>query len=812
MKRKILLIDVSSLVYRAFFALPFMASKDGMPTNALYGFINMYNAAVRQIAPDVVIACFDSKEETIRKKEYADYKSQRRQMPDEFFIQLPFVEEFLNLSGALCARAPGYEADDIIASFCRESDTNTYYVLSSDKDMMQLVSDESGVFLCSYKSGKINLIGEKDVQEKFGVYPGQIVDFLALVGDSSDNIQGVKGIGKKTAQNLLKNYKTIDGIFSHIEEITPKRIRDSLLSSKELIERNIGLIKLNTDVPVPEIPNSLKYDITGLKAFFQRFGFKSLISRLDKDRQENKDIVSYVPLRDSSRLAGRAVAISKRDNGHWALFVKGSKELYEAPAGVVKELLSNLDVEKLICDQGDWIGEFNPHSIAGSVIPLGVALNLANIGETGNSDYLLQSAFDLYDKALNQMDRRMIEFFKEVDVPLFLCLLKMRNSGVEIDKKQMESLFDDLEEEQSNIIKRIFSVVGYEFNLNSPKQLANVLFNDRNLPIIKKGRSHPSTSEDVLKKLALLDELPKLILDYRHVNKLISAYIKPLLSSIEKDGRIHCKFSQISTQTGRLTAVEPNLQTIPIRSEWGKKLRKAFISRFSNGYILSADYSQIELRVLAHMSRDKALMDAFRNALDVHKQTAALILNREIDEITPEDRDLAKRVNFGIIYGMSAYGLSEQAAIPVDVAREFIDLYFEKFSGVKEFIDKTVANAQINGYVETMFGRRRYLPELSAKAHSVIEFGKRAAVNTVIQGSAAEIIKKAMVAIDRGLLDRAVLALQIHDELLLDVEENILDRTARFVKKEMEQAVELSVPLVVNVKAGKNWLELEQVL
>ncbi len=807
--RKILLLDVSSLSYRAFFALPFMASIDGIPTNALYGFVNMYNAALRNIRPNVVVACFDSKEETFRRGLYEDYKAQRREMPDDFYKQLPFIEEFLRISGAMCVAMPGYEADDIIASFCAGAEGgDEYYILSSDKDLMQLVDKDKKVFFCSYKGGKLDVFSTEEVFGKFGVWPGQMVDYLSLLGDSSDNIKGVKGIGKKTARRLLSSYGSVDGILRNINEVSPKRIAEALRQSKGLIERNKTLIALKTDLPVPGPLRETSPDTDLLRRFYKRFGFRSLLQKLDLNAENSAfEKGAYWLSGDMlSVFSNKELALGK-----WKgeFFACDGKNAYSLGLRVLKDIFKEPSIVKIVADEGDWLDALDLGQINGEVIPALVLFDLCSNGNKSFPPERCDEIFGELRRCEDSLPEEAARFFKEVDIPLFLILAHMRQAGVKVDRGLLSRLLKELSEGQSKIVANIYEEVGFEFNLNSPKQLADVLFNKLNLPVIKKGRSHPSTSEEVLRKLAPLSFVVDEILKYRQLNKLITAYLKPLLSSSQKDGKIHCRFSQIKTQTGRLTAVDPNLQTIPVRSKWGKELRRAFVSRFLNGYIVSADYSQIELRVLAHISRDAGLLEAFNNGLDVHRQTAARILDKDIDDVSEEDRDLAKRVNFGIIYGISAYGLAEETGLPPDMARSFIEKYFNRFSGVREFIDKTIAKAKIDGFVTTMFGRRRFLPELSSKVHSVVEFGKRAAVNTVVQGTAAEIIKIAMVKVYDFLNEDMLLVLQIHDELLLDVKEDALRKAREIVKREMESAVKLDVPLIVDVKAGPNWLDVK---
>ena len=801
MKKKIVLIDVSSLIYRSYFALPYMSTSTGQAVNAVYGFINMYWALDRQLSPDSVIACFDSKEKTFREEILPDYKAQRQAMPDDFYPQIDLVEEFLRCVGAVILKMAGYEADDLIASAIKEIDGETvFYIVSSDKDLSQLVSDN--VFLCRSRrsSSDMQILDRDGVKEAFGVYPEQIVDFLSLVGDASDNIKGVSGVGQKTAASLLDRHKSLEGIFENIESIKKDRLRQALLDERETLLRNKRLIKVKDDIALDLTRDSLNRgkDLDCLYNFYRRLEFESLIKKQFPEKAKMEDEALFA---DSSTLKGDKcvdfILIAPDEDSARVVWPDGRLE--SLSNAELKELLSS-DKRKLIIERLPFSFERVENALPAAMIEISTNRRLPK-------DIPLKSKWEALVSMYCSLDDSIRSALWDIDAKVYAVLLKMELAGLRLDRELLLRLSDEVMDEIESLEDRIADIVGERINLNSPKQLSFLLYEKLGLPVLKKGRSHPSTNEAVLKKLLPMHNVVKYILDYRELNKIYTGYVIPLLSGIKEDGKIYTEFSLVNTRTGRITAVKPNLQTVPIRSKWGKRIREAFISRYG-GYIVSADYSQIELRVLAHLSQDKNLLESFWEGSDIHSLTASRLFGKPVSEISAKERDIAKRVNFGIVYGITPRGLADDLGIDFDLAAGFIRQYFEIYPGVREFIDATISKARIDGYVRTLFGHIRYIPEINSRVRHIREFGLRAAVNTVIQGTAADIIKLAMIRIDRFMAGlKARMVLQIHDELLFDCPEEELETLKVMVRREMGSVGDFSVPLVVDVSWGRNWLE-----
>ncbi len=801
MKKKIGLIDVSSLIYRSYFALPYMSTSTGEAVNAVYGFVNMYWAVDRQLSLDAAIACFDSKEKTFREDILPDYKAQRQAMPDDFYPQIDLVEEFLGCVGAVCLKVAGYEADDLIASAIKEIDgESVFYIVSSDKDLSQLVSDN--VFLCRSRrsSSDMQILDREGVKKTFGVYPEQMVDFLSLVGDTSDNIKGVSGVGQKTAASLLDRYKTLEGIFENIDDIKKDRLRQALLDQKEMLLRNKRLIKVRDDInlDLDRISLDREIDADCLYGFYRRLEFESLIKKQFPDKMTKElenSIGSKIPLKDT-KCVDFIFVVPDKDG---AAVVWPDGRVDNVLNGELKDLLSS-NQRKLIADRLTHQFDRVKNSLPVAMIELATNRRLPK-------DVPLKSKWEALISVYCSLDDSIKSALWDIDAKVYGVLLKMESAGLRLDKESLLRLSDEVMDEIESLENSIADIVGERINLNSPKQLAFLLYEKLGLPVLKKGKNHPSTNEAVLKKLLPMHNVVKYILDYRELNKIYTGYIIPLLSGIKEDGKIYAEFSLVNTRTGRITAVKPNLQTVPIRSKWGKRIREAFISRYS-GYIVSADYSQIELRVLAHLSQDKNLLESFWRGSDIHILTASRLFGKPVSEISARERDIAKRVNFGIIYGITPRGLAGDLGIDFDSATKFIRQYFEIYPAVREFIDATISRAKIDGYVKTYFGHIRHIPEINSRVKHIREFGLRAAVNTVIQGTAADIIKLAMIRIDKAMTGlEAKMVLQIHDELLFDCPEDELETLKVIVRREMESVGDFSVPLVVDVSWGRNWLE-----
>ncbi len=821
--KKILLVDISSLIFRAYFALPFMSNSKGQPTNAIYGFVNMFWMVKKKIPADLIIACGDCREKTFREELFPAYKAQRQQMPDEFYSQLPFIERFLEICGVPLIKVAGYEADDVIASIISQMPKGyKFYILTSDKDLLQLVGDN--VVVCNYHRGNLVIFDKQKVKEKYGVWPEQFVDFLSIVGDNSDNIVGVKGIGPKTATKLLNKYYDVEELFLSIDQL-PLKIKKSLLDSKEQIFLNKHLIKVKDDLPLSLnlLPKENHIDQENLYKFYEELEFSSLIKRQFADSnsfstQDNYDkhltLHNYLPDFDCLNCEDIKFCFILMTDKELFLTFDGENIYFESLYRCDLKKCLNLSVKKIVLSKLKSMEEINSSFV--NLIPLDLFLHISNcslpvdliLKKYKEGSVICAVLFNQIRTIYQQLPSQLLRLLWDIEAKVFEVTSYMSRVGVKLDREFLVQLLDQIQEQIDKVEQEIFQLLGCKINLNSPKQLSFMLFEKLRLPVIKKAKNYPSTNEQVLRKLRSAHPVIDKILFYRELNKIVTAYINPLLSLTENSDKIYTKFSLINTQTGRITAIEPNLQTIPIRSEWGKKIRQAFVSRFDEGYIVSGDYSQIELRVLAHITGEDNLILAFNKDQDIHKLTAAKLFDKPLSEVTEQERDIAKRVNFGIVYGITPQGLVEDIGLDYVSAKRFIELYFQMYPKVKEFIDTTISKAKIDGFVKTMFGRIRYLPELKSRIKHIREFGCRAAVNTVIQGSAAEIIKLAMISVYQWIKDKkSKLILQVHDELVFDVESTELEELLAEVKDRMENVVELSVPLKVNIAYGKNWLE-----
>ncbi|NQU19580.1 DNA polymerase I [bacterium] len=853
---RVCLIDAYSLCYRAFFAIKVgLLTSYGQPTNAVYGFINMLNRILTEVKPDYIAICFDVGKPTFREKKFKEYKIHRQPMPDDLKTQIPLIREVISAYNFRMIEKEGFEADDIIATFANKAEEKGLEVIivTSDKDMLQLVDNKINVYN-PYK-GEGLYFNTKEVEEQFGVKPKNIVDLLSLMGDSADNIPGVKGVGEKTAVGLLKEFKDIKGLLKNVDRIKSEKIRSLIADNKEMINlsQELARLPLDLDIDIDLEELGLKEpDYDKLYDIFSRLEFKSLLKSIsDKVTGNNfgKRIDFIEDIKESSDFNQLTSELGKTkifafsfntDQEKLKAFIyTGKKSIYiltnkeELNSVFSDENLNKVGIDiksaKFIFDRFkvNIKEDFFDIMIAAYLLDPArtdyrietLLYDYLKIGPLAKEDVEKKSAVFIYklkevfEKELS--DKNLKNLFYKLETPLIDVLFRIERNGVKIDQKLLNDLSSSFKKKLDKLMQEVFNISKREFNLNSPKQLREVLFVDLKLPVVKKTKTGPSTNEEVLRKLSKKHKIPLLILKYRQIAKLKSTYVDVLPNLCDKrNHRIYSNFLQTGTQTGRLSSNNPNLQNIPIKSELGREIRAAFISTSSKWSLLSCDYSQIELRILAHLSKDKVLLEAFGNNLDIHKATAALIYQVDICDVQEEMRQIAKRVNFGVIYGMSAYGLSKDLDIGLEVAQDFIDTYFLRYPKVKEFINGQIEFARDKGYVSTIMDRRRYLPYINSRNISLRQFSERQAVNAVVQGSAADLIKLAMVNVQHELDKnkmQAKMVIQVHDELVFDFPNPEKSQLIKIVKTGMEEVVKLDAPIKVSLKIGQNWAQMDDI-
>lgn len=854
MSKKILVVlDGNSIINRAFYALPPMITSSGEPTGAIYGFTTMLFKIYQDIKPDHIIAAFDRKAPTFRHLEYKEYKAGRKKMPDELAEQIEPLKKLLAAFNIGILEMDGYEADDIIGTISKNYEGSDIEVLiyTGDRDSLQLVSDYTKVMFTKKGISEIEIYDKNAIKEKYGLSPSGIIDLKGLMGDASDNIPGVAGVGEKTALKLLSEYGTLEGVYENIDSISGKKLKENLEVNRDEAFLSKKLATIDRNVPITidiESISSDKYDPKQVREMFKGFEFKSLIDKLRIS--ESEDVVE-LQLPVLKHYSGDKAVINEiisnkkfnfimEFNGkkleHFIIDgcysvneedVLDFKEVFESET-IMKNTFGAKHVynylqRKGICLSGlDFDFKIAAYLLnptestysANSILEKyeGITINGANSADHHKHLCLFTDKMELIkEKMLEEIKSFGMEaLLKEVELPLVKVLAEMENQGFKVDKEVLGQIGFELSEEIDSLTAQIYDLAGEDFNINSPKQLGVILFEKLSLPVIKKTKTGYSTDAEVLDELSSKHGIVEKILNYRQLVKLKSTYIDGLLSCIFEDDKIHSSFNQTVTATGRISSTEPNLQNIPIKLEQGRRIRKAFIPDFENYMILSADYSQIELRVLAHISEDENLIDAFKNNQDIHRRTASEILGIPMEQVTSLERSRAKAINFGIVYGLSDYGLSRDIKIPIKEAKRYIDNYFERYMGVKDYLDSAIKEGKNNGYVKTLMNRLRYIPEINSSNRNVKMLGERLAMNTPIQGTAADIIKIAMVKVasrikTEGLKSRLIL--QVHDELVLEVEKNEFEIVKALVIDEMENAVALKVPLIVDVKWGKNWYE-----
>lgn len=840
--RRLYLIDATAFCYRAFYAIRGLSTSFGQPTGAIYGFINMLNKILKDKQPPFLAVCFDVSKDTFRKKKFAEYKLKRPPMPEGLSSQMPFIKDVISAYGLAMYELEGYEADDIIATLVSKARAEglTVTIVSSDKDILQLIDEDTVVF-SPYKDEGL-IYDAKKVQERFGVGPSQITDIIALMGDDVDNIPGVPGIGEKTAVELIKDFGSLDNLLGNIDKIENNK-------TKEAIQDNIKQIKLSRELAVLDENLELDFSLDKLKIgkpdtqqlyrLFKYFEFKSLLKSLETQ----DDILPQINIEkikpgnlENLNIGNNELYLYGENPGDLVFYANDKFFKFDTAEAAFRNILSGPKTRKISHDlkkikislakeKIDLSGLFFDTMVAAYLLnPSKPEYTLSDVAW----DYLgkvpsakpidSQSAVDLILKLKPRLEKELKEksligLFNDIEMPLIEVLAQMELNGIQLDLKVLKELSADTEKRLIKLIEDIYALCGCQFNINSPKQLRDVLFEKLKLPVIKKTKTGPSTDEEVLTKLAKQHKLPALLLEYRQLMKLKTTYIDTLPDLVNPaTGRVHSSFNQAATETGRLSSTRPNLQNIPIKTDIGKNIRRAIVAYAADHRLLSCDYSQIELRILAHLSNDENLISAFKAGKDIHNATASLIYGMEENNITGSMRELAKRVNFGIVYGLSSYGLARDLGISLEEAQQFIDAYFLRYPQVKLYIQEQIARAKEDGFATTILGRKRYIPEIDNKNQGIRQFAERQAVNTPIQGSAADMIKLAMIKIHNQIRDRGLetkMIIQIHDELLFDVPTQELDTTVNLVKESMENVLKLTVPIKAEVKIGRNWLEME---
>ncbi len=870
--KKILIIDGSSLFFRAFYALPPLKNSKGFPTNAIYGFVSMLENAVETVKPTHLAVCFDLKGKTFRHVEYEDYKANRQKMPDELGAQFPVVRKILDLMNIKVLESSKYEADDLAGSLAKIAEGEGFQsvLLTGDKDYFQLISENTLVLMTRKGITEMDIYDLEKLDEVYGLTPMEFIDLKGLMGDPSDNIPGVKGVGEKTGLKLLKEFGSIENIYQNLEQVSGKALKEKLSNDKAQAFMSKRLATIIRDVKIDEDIDDFKvqpYKLDELVELYRDYEFNTLLRRLpiEKKAVEKKEMqmsddsfVDYL-----SKIKGKNVAIKFFTEGkvyegikptYLALMVEGEDPAFYDFDETLLDKLKKVIESKDISLSGHNIKEdliiLMHYGIDGAKIEYdseiaqylltpedsGYAiekLTLTHLGEKMETledilgkgkkyvplkdkreevkhyagEYLI-NFFEIKKVQENLMDEESKKLFREIEIPLVEVLASMELEGFKVEKQVLKDIGSELTEKLKTLEEEIYEEAGQEFNLNSPKQLGEILFEKLNFPVIKKTKTGYSTAADVLEKLKGEGPIIGNILEYRKLSKLMSTYVDGIMDIIV-DGKIHSSFNQTTAVTGRISSTEPNLQNIPIRTPEGRLIRKAFVPT-EGSQLIDADYSQIELRILAHVSGDEHMQLAFKNKEDIHTSTAAKIFHVKPEDVTGDLRAKAKAVNFGIVYGISDYGLSQNLNIPRQEAKEYIDNYLNNYKGIKKFMHDIVELGKKQGYVRTIFGRKRNIPELSNRNFNIRSFGERIALNTPIQGSAADIIKIAMVKVYNKLKSEHMdtkLILQVHDELILNSPKNEVEKAKKILTETMEGAADLDVDLVVDVEVLDNWYD-----
>jgi DNA polymerase-1 len=877
-QQKLMILDANSLIHRAFYAIPMLTNSEGHFTNAVYGFLNMLMKILADEKPHCVAVAFDKGKVTFRNECYEQYKAHRKATPDELRPQFALVREVITAMNIPVYELEGYEADDLIGTVARRAEQEGYYslIVTGDKDALQLVTVAVDVLLTKKGISELERYNPGKVEERYGLTPKQMIDLKGLMGDASDNIPGVPGIGEKTALKLMHEYGSIDNIYQNLDKLSPK-MRDKLTENHEMAYLSQKLATIVTDVPFALDLSHCHYgdpDYENLLALFRKLEFRTLAKSLMEkmalsvktieynykgmDQKEalaalaggleKGEIAVNYELSSSSPMTAELTGISWSTKPGSAVYVSGVapgqailfQEENENVSVLAARITANSRVKIYCHDAKALMVCLDRYGIRWETVKQDTMLAAYLLNSTGQNQNLAELSAHYLDRNLIPTDsvtdacaradvvfslqevlaqklaeNGMDKLYYNLELPLVRILADMEITGVLVDREQLKTMSSELSDKKNAITLEIYRLAGEGFNINSTKQLGYIFFDKLKLPIIKKTKTGYSTDVEVLEALAEEHEIVAKILEYRQLAKLKSTYVDGLSGLInQRTGKLHTTFNQTVTATGRLSSTEPNLQNIPIRIEEGRRIRKVFVPSQPGHVLLSADYSQIELRVLAHISGDENFIQAFQCGEDIHTHTASEVFGVPDEEVTGEMRDKAKAVNFGIVYGISDFGLARNIKVSRKEAQSYIDGYFRRYPGIRDFMDNIVVQAREQGYVSTILNRRRYLPDIVSPNHNIRASGERTAMNTPIQGSAADIIKLAMISVDKALKEsglKAKMILQVHDELIFEVHEKELEQLIPIVRDCMENAFKLEVPLTVDMKVGPNWYEMERV-
>ncbi len=857
---QLFLFDGHSLCYRSYFAIKELTTSKGQATNAVYGFVNTLRKILREFDPQYAAVCFDAGKKTLRQEKFAQYKMQRPSMPDSLISQLPIIKEVVKACNVSFFEREGFEADDLIATLACQFSKNGVEVIivTDDKDMYQLVNERVKIF----SPRKEAILGHDELQTILGFEPSRIIDYVALAGDQVDNIPGVKGIGEVTALALMNRYKNLEDILANIDTLEPPKVKEKIVAQKDMAILSRELAILDTKVPMDVHLNQLKVKAPNGERLFELFKeleFNTLAKEFGAQKEMN--IPSH-PLETKEEIQKFSEKVRK--NGQLAFYWETCSTTCSTPSrgepnGGVEQVVFSLDknevfgcplekmnqlkslfedpkILKITYDLKSSLHLFDQLSflpvnvfdvmLAGYLLaPVRASFSLSylawnhlkeNLTEEDSPSRKIRVIVELFSPLFKELgEKTLLKLFEEIEMPLVTVLFKMQKQGVRIDQELLLKLSKECEGKIGQLTQNLHRLAGEEFNINSPKQLSSILFKKLNLPVVKKTKTGFSTDEDVLTRLAQNHEFPAIILEYRQLSKLKSTYIDALPKLVDpKTGRIHAQFNQAGTETGRLSSSHPNLQNIPIRTELGRQIRKAIVPSREDLLMISADYSQIELRILAHLSGDETLKQAFKKDEDIHKFTASLLFDVKEEAVNEKMRDTAKRVNFGIIYGISSFGLAKDLNIPQEKAQEFIDRYFLRYASVKKFVEETIKKCERDGFVSTLLNRRRYIPEINSPNASIKQFAQRQAMNTPVQGSAADIIKLVMINIQKAMEEKGLdskMLMTVHDELVFEVPSNEQAEMIALIRKEMEHPLKLTVPIKASIKIGRDWLDMKEI-
>lgn len=858
--KKLLLIDGNNMLFKAYHATLYgrmMTTSNGIPTNAVFGFIHMLNKALELVKPDHVLVAWDSGKPTFRHEHYKEYKGTRKEIDEALIVQFPIVREYLDAYGLFRYECPGIEADDIIGTAAKKYPDYEVHILSSDKDLWQLIDPTTDIYVMKKGISEIEIMDEQKLMDTMGIVPNQIIDLKALMGDASDNIPGVPGVGEKTALKLLAEYQTVENVYEHVHEIKGKlgeKIRDN--QDKAILSKYLATIKIDAELPFQIDDLEFHGANAELYEFFRKYEMNSFLKDEQKENKPKLDVafhqvhkVSDSLLKEDAVLwvdhdcedyydtqlygfgignASQLEYITLEDAKNDPVFLEfltnneriltaDAKMLYHVcsehqlplPNHLFDVVIAAFLLDGSINDYEKLLDKYHVNNGLHKEEVYGKKGKPMLVDEEQRLQYVkqqLEHLLSVKDELIEGLKTtEMMDLFNELEMPLAKVLFQMEENGVCTDLSVLDDIATRMSIKIDELSRQIYEYAGYEFNVNSPKQLAVVLYDELGLKAGKKR----STAVDVLEKFIHVHPIISLLMEHRKYAKIYSTYAVGLSKHIQKDGKIHTIFNQTLTQTGRLSSSEPNLQNISVKDEEGKEVRKAFVAS-KDHVLMSADYSQIELRMLAHMADEHEMIDAFNNDIDIHTKTAMEIYDVNADEVTSLMRRNAKTVNFGIVYGQSEYGLSEQLSISRQEAKTFIEKYFESYPNIKTFMDETIAYCEKNGYVKTLFNRRRYIPEIHDKNHMTREFGKRAAMNAPIQGSAADLIKKAMLIIDEKMKQqhmKSTMILQIHDELIFDVCNDEIDQMKALIEDGMQHAMKLQIPLIAEANYATSWYD-----